>query len=234
MAPWEVNLYEFVKRTIDIAFSLALIVLLAPLLIVVIALLRVTGEREVFYLQQRIGYKNQSFGIYKFATMLKNSPNMGTGSITLRNDPRVTPVGRYLRMAKINELPQLFNVLLGHMTLVGPRPFVDETFAAYPKHVQDRVYAICPGLTGAGSIVYRDEEAIISSSDLSPADCYRTIIAPHKGELELWYQEHRNLLVDLKLLVLTAVCVLRPSDPDLLYRHFPTAPRPESVREAVT
>jgi lipopolysaccharide/colanic/teichoic acid biosynthesis glycosyltransferase len=196
-------------------------------------LLRFTGEREVFYLQDRIGHKNKRFKIFKFATMLKESPNIGTGTITVRNDPRVTAVGKYLRMSKVNELPQLFNVLLGSMSLVGPRPFVDDTFAAYPPHVQDRVYDIKPGLTGAGSIVYRDEEEIVSNSDLPPVQCYRELIAPHKGELELWYQSHRSFYVDLKLIVLTGLSVLIPDAKGLLYRWFPSAPRPTSVVEQV-
>lgn len=196
-------------------------------------LLRFTGEREVFYFQKRIGLKNEYFNIFKFATMLKDSPNIGTGTITLRNDPRVTTLGKYLRMSKINEFPQLFNILLGDMTLVGPRPFVDETFAAYPDHVQKRVYDIRPGLTGTGSIAYRDEEEIISSSDLDPAQCYREVIAPHKGELELWYQENRSFWVDIKILVITLLSVLLPGKSSLLYRAFPTAPRPTSVVEHV-
>ena len=136
-------------------------------------------------------------------------------------------------MSKVNELPQLFNVLLGHMTLVGPRPFVDATFDAYPSHVQERIYDITPGLTGAGSIVYRDEEEIISNSELPPAQCYRELIAPHKGELELWYQDNRSLWVDLKLIVLTVASVLVPESRNLLYRSFPKAPRPTSVVEHV-
>ena len=227
------GLYQISKRLVDIAFSLTLILLLLPLMLLVMVILRFTGEGEVFYQQKRIGYKNKKFGIYKFATMLKDSPNIGTKSITLRNDPRVTTVGKYLRMSKINELPQLFNVLLGQMTLVGPRPFVDETFAAYPDDVQARVYNIPPGLTGVGSIVYRDEEEILSTSDLPPAQCYREVIAPHKGALELWYQDNRSTLVDLKLLTLTAMSVLYPSSRDLVYRVLPSAPRPESLAETV-
>ena len=225
-------MYSFIKRAIDILLAGVLTLLLSPVLILTAIILRFTGEGEILYLQKRIGMKNQYFNIYKFATMLKNSPNMGTKSITLRNDPRVTSVGKFLRMAKLNEVPQLFNILFGDMTLVGPRPFVDDTFAAYPAHVQERVYDCRPGLTGMGSIAYRDEEAIISSSDLPPAECYQQVIAPHKGELELWYQQNRSLWVDAKILVLTAVCVLIPQSNELLYRFFPTAPRPETTTPA--
>ena len=226
-------MYQLIKRGADILLAGTLIIIISPLLILITLVLRFTGEREVFYLQKRIGFKNKYFNIYKFATMLKNSPNMGTKSITLRNDPRVTAVGRFLRMAKLNELPQLFNILLGDMTLVGPRPFVDATFAAYPEHVQQRVYDCRPGLTGAGSVVYRDEEEIISNSELPPAECYRQVIAPHKGELELWYQANHSLLVDFKLLLLTGLCVISPKSNELLYKFFPTAPRPSTVQEGL-
>lgn len=227
-------MYDGLKRLIDIVFASALIVLMSPVLVAVILILKFTGEREVFYLQKRIGYKNKYFSIYKFATMVKDSPNIGTRSITIRNDPRVTPVGKYLRMSKLNELPQLFNVLLGHMTLVGPRPFVDETFETYPPHVQERVYNIRPGLTGAGSIYYRDEEEIVSNSDLSPAQCYRELVSPHKGELELWYQANRSLIVDFKLLFLTAASVLVPGSRNLLFSFFPSAPRAKPTEQVVT
>ncbi len=116
--------YFFVKRCVDILLSLIVILIFAPLLIPIIIALKFTAEGKIWYGQERVGYKNKHFKIWKFATMLQNSPNMGTGDITLRNDPRVTPVGKYLRMTKLNELPQVFNVLFGDMSLVGP-PTID-------------------------------------------------------------------------------------------------------------
>ena len=221
-------MYQACKRAVDIAVSLVLIITFSPVLIVVATVLRFTGEGEILYIQRRIGLKNKKFGIYKFATMLKNSPNMGNKSITVRNDPRVLPVGKFLRMTKLNELPQLFNVLFGDMSLVGPRPFVDETFAAYPEHIQQRVYDCKPGLTGIGSIVFRDEEGIISASSLEPAETYRQVIAPHKGELELWYQQHQSLWTDFVLLALTAAAVAIPNASELPYRIFSGIPeRPD-------
>ena len=222
-------MYGIVKRCVDVLVATVLLFCLAPLFVVVSIVLRFTGEGEVFYLQQRIGYRNQYFHILKFATMVKNSLQMGSGSITLRDDPRVTKVGKFLRMTKINELPQLFNVLLGQMTLVGPRPFVDDTFAAYPEHVRERIYDCMPGLAGMGSIVYRDEEAIISASNLPPDVCYREVISPHKGELELWYQDHRSLMVDFTILCLTVLTVAVPGTADLVYRVFKGVPRPANV-----
>jgi lipopolysaccharide/colanic/teichoic acid biosynthesis glycosyltransferase len=220
-------MYDLGKRFFDILVSAFVLMCLAPLLLIIMVVLRFTGEGEVFYLQKRIGLKNRYFRIFKFATMAKNSLHMGTGSITLRNDPRVTKVGKYLRMTKLNEFPQLLNVLLGDMSLVGPRPFVDETFQTYPKHVQEHVYDCKPGLTGIGSIVYRDEEAMISQSELPPDVFYRETISPHKGELELWYQKNRSLWVDFLVLCLTVITVFVPNSADLVYQVFPGLPHPK-------
>ena len=104
-------MYLILKRIFDIILSSIAIILLSPILILIIIILKLTGEGEIFYLQERVGYKTKSFMIYKFATMVKNSPNIGTGDVTLRNDPRVTKAGKFLRESKLNELPQLFNIL---------------------------------------------------------------------------------------------------------------------------
>ena len=106
-------MYLILKRIFDIILSSIAIILLSPILILIIVILKLTGEGEIFYLQERVGYKKKSFMIYKFATMVKNSPNIGNGDVTLRNDPRVTKIGRYLRDSKLNELPQLFNIFMG-------------------------------------------------------------------------------------------------------------------------
>jgi len=186
--------------------------------------LKVTAEGYIFYFQKRIGYKNQYFDIWKFATMLKNSPNIGTGSITLRNDPRVTPIGKYLRKSKINELPQIINVLKGDMSIVGPRPLVDRTFNAYPKHVQEVVYNSKPGITGIGSIIFRDEEEMISKATIPPHEFYEKHVAPYKGALEMWYQKKKGFWVDLMIIILTAwVIVFTKSE--LPYQVFSDLPK---------
>ena len=218
------SVYLVSKRILDITISSVFIVLLSPLLIPIVIALLLTGEGYVFYSQRRIGLANQYFNILKFATMLKDSPNMGSGLITLRNDPRVTPVGKFLRMTKINELPQVFNVLLGDMSVVGPRPLVDKTFSAYPKNVQSRVYHCKPGITGIGSIVFRDEEALMSMTSIPPQEFYEKFVAPYKGELELWYQEHQSFWVDLLIIFLTAWVVLFPKS-QLVFRIFKDLPK---------
>src|SRR5688500_1489259 len=147
-------MYRYVKRFFDLLLSLIALIILSPLFIIVIILLLLTGEHKVFFLQKRIGYKNKEFNIWKFATMLKDSPNMGTGVITVRNDPRVTSVGRFLRRSKINELPQLINVLIGDMSIVGARPQMRKGFDLYPPSVQAVIYNTPPGITGIGSVIF--------------------------------------------------------------------------------
>jgi len=222
-----VIVYSLLKRLIDFLVALvALVILAVPLLVIMVAL-RFTGEGEVFYRQDRIGYRNATFGIWKFATMLKNSPNIGTGSLTVRGDPRVTRVGRVLRATKINEVPQLLNVLTGDMSFVGPRPQMTVDFDIYPQRVRETIYSVRPGVTGIGSIVFRDEERLLSQPGVDPRAFYEDKIAPYKGALEMWYLEHKSLWTDFRLLVLTVVVVLAPES-TIAYRTFPDLPpRPD-------
>lgn len=217
-------MYTTIKRVLDIIVAGCILLVLLPLLIPIAILLKCTGEGYVFYYQRRIGYKNKYFDIMKFATMLKNSPNIGTGSITLRNDPRLLPMGKFLRKTKINELPQIINVLKGDMSLVGPRPLVDQTFNAYPESIRFKVYDSKPGITGIGSVVFRDEEALISNSKIPPHEFYEKVIAPYKGELEIWYIHHKNLLVDFKIMFLTVWVILFPQS-KLVYSFFKDLPK---------
>lgn len=216
-------MYRIVKRVFDILLSSFILIVLSPLLIPIIIALKFSGEGEIFYLQNRIGYKNNIFKIWKFATMLKNSPNMGTGSLTLRNDPRVTTVGKYLRISKINELPQIINVLKGDMSLVGPRPQMKVDFEAYSEDIQAVIYNVPPGITGIGSIIFRDEESLISATTLPPKVYYKEVIAPYKGALEVWYQERISFITDLKIIFLTGWAVFFPES-QLIYKIFKDLP----------
>ena len=160
--------------------------------------------------------------------MLKDSPNIGTGSITLRNDPRVTPRGGFLRKTKINELPQVFNILLGDISLVGPRPLVDKTFNAYSEEIRAEIYNVKPGLTGIGSIIFRDEEDLISNSNEDPHVFYTRVIGPYKGALEMWYQENASVITDLKIIFLTAWVIIF-SKSRLPFAMFKTLPERPTV-----
>lgn len=207
--------------------STVAIVVLSPLLVPVMIILLLTGEHYIFYGQKRVGYKNRLFQIWKFATMLKASPSLGTGSLTVKNDPRVFPFGRFLRKTKINELPQVFNILLGDMSVVGPRPQMEVDFVKYPDHVQKEIYDVRPGMTGIGSIVFRDEEKWISAYKGDKHEFYRDYIAPYKGDLEIWYQKHLSFRTDFMLLFLTAWVILFPRS-ELVYKVFSNLPpRPE-------
>ncbi len=197
-----------IKRIFDIVSSSIAIVILSPFLIPVIIVLKFTGEGYIFYTQKRIGMNGIPFNLLKFATMLKESPNMTGGDITMGRDPRVLPFGRILRKTKINELPQLFNIFIGDISVVGPRPLTPSTFAYYPEYVRESIIDLKPGLTGIGSIVFRDEESIISRSAKSHVDCYREDISPYKGELELWYKKNQSFILDMKLIFLTAWAVI--------------------------
>lgn len=203
-------IYRFVKRFMDIVFSLSILLILLPFFLVVIFILRFTAEGEVFYLQQRVGFKNVTFKILKFVTMVKNSANIGSKDVTLRNDPRVLPFGKLLRISKINELPQLFNILKGDISFVGPRPLMRDGFERYSDKYKKLIYSVKPGLTGIGSIVFRDEEKIISNSELSPHDCYEKEILPLKGALELWYISNQSFLTDIKIIFVTAWVIIFP------------------------
>ena len=215
--------YRVVKRGLDVFFAGLAVVVLTPFMIPVVIALRLSGEGEVFYRQNRVGQHRKLFGIWKYATMLKDSPNLGTGSLTVRGDPRVTRVGRSLRATKVNELPQLINVLTGEMSFVGPRPQVQVDYDGYPQHVRERIYDVRPGVTGIGSIVFRDEERLLSKPGIDPRAFYRDEIAPFKGELEMWYLDHRSLWLDARLAFLTVWVVLRPGS-DVVYRTFTDLP----------
>lgn len=223
-------MYLLFKRLFDIIFTSIVIILIAPLFILIMIVLRFSGEGEVFYLQERIGYKNKKFYIYKFATMLKNSINMGTGSHTIRNDPRVTKVGKILRMTKINEIPQLFNVLKGDMTLVGPRPLVLKSYEKYSSEVKEVIYNNRPGVTGLGSLIFRDEEYLVSLYKELISDTveyYDKYVFPYKGKLELWYFKNISLKIDLKILFLTFWAIVN-SESSLIEKWFKTIPeKPE-------
>lgn len=218
------------KRLTDISIAFFMLLVLSPLLFIIASLLLLTGENKVFYFQERVGFRKRKICLTKFATMLQNSSNIGSRDITLANDPRVLPIGRVLRKTKLNELPQLWDVLTGKLSLVGWRPLMATGFSTYPLEVQQLLVQVRPGLTGIGSLVFRDEESIITKAHEGGKDvraCYREDIMPYKGALECWYVEHANFVTDIKILTATAIAVLSPSWRG--YRAwFPGLPVPES------
>lgn len=220
-------MYLILKRFFDVLSSLIALIILSPLLIPIVIALKLTGEGYIWYFQERVGFKNKKFNIYKFATMLKDSPNMSGGLITLKKDPRLTPMGGFLRTSKINELPQLLNILFGDMSVVGPRPVMQKSFDAYPEDVKKVIYNTKPGLTGIGSIIFRDEETLITQVKERGGDTwdfYKNTIYPFKGSLEKWYQLNQSFATDLKIIFLTTWVIIFPQS-NLVYKIFKDLPK---------
>ena len=213
-------------RFFDIFFSSIAILILLPFMTPIVILLKLTGEHDIFYRQVRIGRYGKEFGLFKFATMLRNSPNLPGGLYTSKNDPRMLPLGKFLRKTKINELPQLINIFLGQMSVIGYRPTVREHFNAYPDYAKKKISAIRPGLSGIGSIVFRNEEELLMKFD-NKDDFHQKIIAPYKAELECWFVDNRTLFTYFKLIFLTIVVVLKPSEIHLRksLRNLPPIPK---------
>jgi lipopolysaccharide/colanic/teichoic acid biosynthesis glycosyltransferase len=213
------------QRFFDILLSALALLVLSPLLVPIAILLRLTGEGEVFFLQDRVGKGGKSFKLYKLATMLKNSPSVGTGTVTVKNDPRILPMGGFLRKTKLNELPQLLNILKGDMSVVGPRPQTRRCFDAYSLVAQHAVIQVRPGLSGIGSIIFRDEEKLLHGLK-EPVQFYDNVIAPYKGALEEWYVANQGLRIYFMLIGLTIWVVLLPQS-KAVGRVLSTLPEPE-------
>ena len=211
-------------RFFDVLFSGIALVVLAPLLLPIMLVLKLTGEGEIFFLQERVGQDRKLFKLFKFATMLKNSPSTGTGTVTMKGDPRVLPTGRFLRKTKINELPQLLNIFLGDMSVIGPRPQTPRCFDAFPIDSQEIIVQVKPGLSGIGPIVFRGEEDILDGH-AGTLDFYDNVIAPYKGKVEAWYSDKQHLSVYFTLIFMTVWVVCFPKS-DLIWTVFKSLPKP--------
>ena len=211
-------------RFFDLLLSSLALVILLPLLLPIMLILKLSGEGEIFFLQERVGKHHESFKLFKFATMLKDSPSIGTGTVTMKNDPRVLPIGKFLRKTKINELPQLLNIFLGHMSVIGPRPQTPRCFEAFPPESQDIIIQVKPGLSGIGPIIFRGEENILDGH-AGTLDFYDNVIGPFKGEVEAWYSDKQNLVVYFALIFLTVWVVMFPKS-DVIWRIFKDLPEP--------
>ena len=196
-------------RFFDILFSGIAIVILFPFMLPIMIALKLTGEHDIFYKQIRVGKGGKDFGLLKFATMLRDSPNLPGGLYTSKNDPRMLPMGKFLRKTKINELPQLINIFMGQMSIIGYRPTVRQHYEAYPEQFRSKLVNSRPGLSGIGSIVFRNEEEILQQF-IDKKSFHQNVINPYKAELEAWYTEHQNLYTYFKLIFMTVDAVLHP------------------------
>ncbi|MDA9039822.1 sugar transferase [Gammaproteobacteria bacterium] len=215
------------QRLFDIIFSTLALLFLSPLLIPIMLLLRFSGEGEVFFTQKRVGKGGEFFDLLKFATMLKDSPNIGTGTITMKDDPRILPFGGLLRKTKINELPQLINIFLGDMSVIGPRPLTKHTFSSYSSATQDAIKFVKPGLSGVQQVVIRDEEGLLDGTSAS-VSFYDSVLAPYKGELEEWYVSNKSLSIYFLTILMTVWIILAPKS-SLVWRVFKDLPEPPTI-----
>jgi len=217
------------QRFFDILFSSMALILLSPILIVVSFILKITGN-DIFYRQQRVGLGGHYFDVYKFTTMVKNSENMGAGTITLKNDARVLPIGKFLRKSKLNELPQLLNILKGDMSIIGPRPQDKKGFEAFNQTEQETIIKVRPGLSGIGPIFFRDEEEIIERAEVEDKNLfYIETISPYKGEIEAWYVENQTLYLYFSLIFMTVYVVLYPDNEIDYVDRFDNFPKPSNA-----
>jgi len=193
------------KRLFDFSSALIGLIVLSPLLLITSVVIKLTSPGPIFHRGERVGWEGKLFDLYKFRTMVADAASMGPG-ITAQNDQRVTGVGRFLRATKIDELPQLINVLKGDMSLVGPRP-EDPRYVEQYTPDEKQILKVRPGITSAASLTYRHEEEILSGPDWEKE--YRTKILPGKLAIDLAYLSHRTFWSDLGLIFRTILSVFR-------------------------
>ena len=194
------------KRAIDIAGALIGLVLTLPLWVVAAVMIKLDSPGPVFFAQTRVGRDRRPFSIFKFRTMTTDASTRG-GQLTIGQDARVTRVGAVLRKYKIDELPQLWNILIGDMSLVGPRPEVPRYVEMFPEAYAD-VLAVRPGLTDLASLKYIDEAAVLAAA-ASPEEEYVNVVLPEKIRLARFYVRHASTLLDLAIVVQTLLCLLK-------------------------
>lgn len=217
-------------RLLDIFFAFLGLLVLGIFMLGATVINLFTGEHKVLYRQDRVGRNGENFKLYKFATMLENSPNLAGGLVTAANDPRVLPFGRFLRRTKVNELPQLFNILKGDMSFVGPRPQTKQHYDLFSQHQKHVIDAVGPGLTGVGSLFFRNEEELLASCGGDPIRFHDEVITPYKGDLEVWYAQHRSIFLYFKIIYLTAASIINRKLVTIKYFHGIPKPPEELLK----
>ncbi len=195
-----------IRRAMDIFFSLVGLSLLSPLFVLLAYLIKRDSRGPVFYRGPRVGKNGRIFHILKFRTMYEELDSHRGPRVTAQDDPRITPLGRNLRDSKLNELPQFWNVLVGEMSLVGPRPEDPQIVAKWPEEVQREVFSVRPGITSPASVVYRNEETLLQSGNVMGK--YLKEILPSKLRLDQLYVRNRSFLTDLDVLFWTSLLLL--------------------------
>ena len=194
-----------IKRVFDFIAALAGLIFLAPLFLIVACWIKLDSDGPVFFRQQRVGRYGVPFYIFKFRTMAVDTESKS--QITVGNDARITGAGNFLRRYKIDELPQLINVLSGEMSLVGPRPEVPRYVACYPQDIREIVLSVTPGITDWAAIKYKDESNLLSLANNSE-QTYIEVILPAKLEYYVRYVKERNFLTDLRIICSTLFAIV--------------------------
>ncbi len=198
-------MYEPLKRIVDCLIAGLGLIVLAPLMAVIALLIKLDSPGGVFFAHERVGRYGRKFKVLKFRTMVQDAPKRG-GAITAGHDPRITRIGRILRATKLDELPQLWNVLKGEMSLVGPRPEVEQYVQLWEPQLRELVLSVRPGITGLTQIRYRHEERLLAQQS-DPEKYYREVLLPLKLASDAEYVRRRSLLLDLYLLVRTFIAL---------------------------
>lgn len=194
------------KRLFDLVVAAVGLLLLSPLLLLIAAWVKLDSPGTVFYRQERVGRFGRLFRIHKFRTMRVDADRIGL-ALTVGGDRRITRVGAFLRRYKLDELPQLIDVILGDMSLVGPRPEVPKYVAHYPKDVRELVLSVRPGITDLASIEYRDENTLLGKSS-NPEQTYLDQVLPAKLRFNVEYVRRHSVLGDLRIILCTLVAIM--------------------------
>lgn len=195
------------KRMIDLTASAAILCVTLPFLIAAALAVRLNSPGPILFRQRRVGRHGEIFDILKFRTMRVAQDT--TNAITIGRDPRITPVGHFLRQSKIDELPQLVNVLRGEMSLVGPRPEVPHYVELYPAELRSRILSVRPGITDRASIKYRNEAELLAQQ-ADPDNYYKSIIMPDKLRMAAQYADRVSIVEDVRVILDTLKAVIRP------------------------
>lgn len=197
---------NIIKRIFDLIASSFAIIIFSPVLIIVSLSIKLYDSGPVFYRAPRTGKNNVPFKMFKFRSMVLNADKIGAASTTL-SDPRITPIGQFLRKHKLDEIPQLFNVLLGQMSIIGPRPEIKK-FTDLFNEQEKMILSVKPGISDYASVKFSDEGKILEGSD-DPDKAYFELIRPKKIELQLQYVKEKSLATDLKIIFLTLAAIIK-------------------------
>lgn len=193
------------KRFMDLLFTIPGIILLSPVMLAIAVWIKCDSKGPVIYKQKRVGLGERLFNVYKFRTMVVDADKASL--LTVRADDRVTRAGRFLRKTKLDELPQLFNVLIGNMSLVGPRPEVAKYVALYPPEAKRLIFSVKPGITERASVEYKDENDLLDCAD-DPEKTYIEKILPVKIRYSVAYAKSHTVLDDLKIIMATIKAIV--------------------------